>query len=332
MRPRKANRHLPPCVYLRHGAYYHVKNGKWNRLGTDLPTALAAYGRMHATPDGAMDTLIDNALEAMKPRLSPSTRLQYAICGRKLKAMLAEFSPEQVKPKDVAQIKLGMADTPNMANRVLSVLRQIFDYAVEQQLVDSNPALGIKRHGERKRRRLVTPEEFNAIRRHAGPRLQIIMDLWRLTGQRVVDVLRIRRADLRPEGIYFKQDKTDAELIVRWNPELRAVVEAAKTLNGNVKTLTLLHNRRGKAPDYSTVKGQWDDARRAAGVQDVQIRDLRAMSLTAAKRQGMNPTALAGHASEAMTRRYLRDREVPVVDGPSFGQVLDVGQKAAENQ
>lgn len=328
MRPRKANRHLPLCVYQRHGAYYLVQRGKWTRLGADLPTALAAYGRVYEKSDGAIDKLVDDALKSMESRISKSTRDQYAICGRKIKEMLAEFSPDQVKPKDIAQIKLGMASTPNMANRVLSVLRLVFDYAVEQQMVDSNPAIGIKRHGEKKRRRLITSDEFNAIREKAGPRLQIIMDLWRLTGQRVVDVLRIRRADIRPEGIYFKQDKTDAELIVRWNPELKAVVETAKSLNGNVKALTLIHNRRGKAPDYKTIHGQWDKARTAAGVLDAQMRDLRAMSLTAAKRQGMNPTALAGHASEAMTKRYLRDREIPVVDGPSFGQVLDIGQKA----
>lgn len=279
-----------------------------------------------------MAALIDSALEAMKPRISQSTRLQYEICGRKLKEMLVEFSPEQVKPKDVAQIKLAMASTPNMANRTLSVLRLVFDYAVERQIVDSNPALGIKRHTEKKRRRLISPEEYNAIYVKAGPRLKIIMDLLRLTGQRVVDVLRIRRADLRPEGIYFKQDKTDAELIVKWNPELKSVVDAAKKSNGNVKALTLLQNRRGKAPDYKTIHGQWDEAKRAAGVLDAQIRDLRAMSLTAARKQGINPTALAGHASEAMTKRYLRDREIPVVDGPSFGQVLDIGQKAQSNQ
>jgi integrase len=80
----------------------------------------------------------------------------------------------------------------------------------------------------------------------------------------------------------------------------------------------LLHNRRGKAPDYSTVKLQWDTARSAAGILDVQMRDLRAMSITEADEQGKNPQKLAGHASPDMTRRYLRRKKVPKVDGPSF--------------
>jgi len=49
------------------------------------------------------------------------------------------------------------------------------------------------------------------------------------------------------------------------------------------------------------------------------------MAGTEAKRQGLDPTALLGHADAKMTRRYLRDREVPVVEGPSFVDVVKTG-------
>lgn len=35
-RPRKHNIDLPPCVYLRSGSYYLVKQGKWLRIGKNL--------------------------------------------------------------------------------------------------------------------------------------------------------------------------------------------------------------------------------------------------------------------------------------------------------
>lgn len=63
-----------------------------------------------------------------------------------------------------------------------------------------------------------------------------------------------------------------------------------------------------------------DDAL-AAAVSAFQFRDLRAMAGTEAKRQGIDPTALLGHADAKMTRRYLRDREIPVVSANRFGQV-----------
>jgi integrase len=173
----------------------------------------------------------------------------------------------------------------------------------------------------------VSAAEFAALYEKAGPRLQVILDLLRICGQRVNDTLRIRRADLIDDGIRFVQQKTGAKLIVKWTPELRETVERAKTLNGNIRSLTLLHNRRGKAPDYSTVKIQFDKARRAASLDDVTLHDLRAMAATEAKSQGKNPTALLGHTSEQQTRRYLRGKEEPVVEAASFRRPIDKASK-----
>ena len=48
--------------------------------------------------------------------------------------------------------------------------------------------------------------------------------------------------------------------------------------------------------------------------------DLRAKSLTDAKKQGKNAQALGGHASETMTLRYIRNRETIVASSPSIRQ------------
>lgn len=323
MRPRQKNRHLPPCVYFRHGAYYLVKSGRWEPLGKDLAAALAEYGRRLQAPIGGMSSVIDAAYAEMLPGLAASTQKQYKLAANKLKKIMVEFAPEQVKPRHVAQMKSALAKTPNMANRVISFLRQVFDYALERELVDSNPVVGIKRLEEKSRGRLISQGEFDAIYVKAGPRLQVIMDLLYFTGQRVGDVLKVRRADLLEDGILFVQQKTGARLIVRWSPVLRTVTNRAGELYGNVRAFTLLHNRRGKAPDYRTVKLQWDKACKAAGVADAHLHDLRAMSISAANRQGKNARALAGHTTEAQTLRYLRDHEIPVVDGPSIGRLID---------
>ncbi len=323
-RHRTTDKHLPPCVYHKHGAFWLVKRGKWERLSDSLPEALAEYARRTQTyQKGSMPELIDRVLMHISAKIKPNTQAQYRIAGEKLKKYLAEFSPEQVKQKHVAAIKVHMAETPNMANRVLSVLRIVFQYAVEWQLCESNPCIGIKRHAEAKRDRYITDAEYSAIYAAAPPRLQIIMDLLYLTGQRIGDVLRIRYADITQDGIAFTQEKINARLVVGWSPDLRAIVERARTLHGNLRALSLLHNRRGKVPDYSTTKIQWNKACSKAGVADAHIHDLRAKSLTDAKRQGFNAQMLAGHTSEAMTARYIRLREIPQVDGPNMAKILD---------
>jgi integrase len=321
MRPRKKDRHLPPCVYHKHGAYWLVKGGKWENLGADLPAALEAYGKTFNRPAGLMPALIDAALKEHRQHIAKNTQDQYDVVGKKLKHIFQDADPAQVTSRDVVRVRMALAATPNMANRCLSVLSLVFNYALEMQLVDRNPVVGVERLGEPHRERLLAHKEFQAIKAEAPARLAVVMDLLYLTGQRVNDVLRIQTKDLTESGIYFRQQKTGKRLLVRWTSELRAVVEQAKTLHGNVRALTLLHGRAGKAPNYRSTRDQWDAACERAGVGDAQLRDIRAMSLTDAEDQGMNPTALAGHSSEQMTKRYLRAKKVKEVSGPSFRQV-----------
>jgi integrase len=320
MRPRKHNRTLPPCVYHRHGAYYLVKAGKWTRLAADLPTALTEYARLHNQPRGGMAALIEEALPHILKGKADATIAQYKVAARRLQGILAEFAPTQVTPRHIAQIRRSMASTYAVANRTIGVLRMVFDYALEEQLVESNPCIGIKRLAQHTRTRRILPGEYQAIRAEATPLLQVIMDLCYLTGQRIGDVLTIKRTDLQADGIYIEQQKTGARLMVAWTPELRAAVDQAKALHGSVASMYLLKGTRQQAPTYHMIWKQWTKACTTAGVEDANIHDLRAMSGTDAEAQGHDPQKLLGHTDRKMTRRYLRDHTVPVVDGPSFGQ------------
>jgi integrase len=326
-RPRKSKGPYPPCFYFKHGAFYLLRQNKWHRLGTDFGLALAEYARrMEGEKRGGMPALIDAALPGILKDKAPTTQAQYTTAAETLKRKLRQFEPADVTQATVYAIQESMRDTPNMANRTLSVLRQVFTYAARKHIVKANPCVGLDRLLEVKRKRLLTGEEWDAIHAAATPRLRVIMELQHLTGQRIGDVLKIRRSQLTAEGIEFEQQKTGARLTVRWSTDLLATVERAKALGGPT-TLTLLRNRRGKAPDYRSVHEEWCRACEAAGVLDARPNDGRAMSATTAKRQGKNAQALLGHKSPSMTDRYLRDREAAEVDGPSFRQPLDTRQK-----
>lgn len=315
----KKDRHLPPGVFQKHGAYYLVKANVWIPLGKDLPSALAEYGKRLA-PKGGMVKMIEEAMPFICHGKAKNTVDQYTLAANKLKAILKDASPHQLRQEHIERIRDSFIKKPNWGNRIITVARLVFKHG----RVTPNPAMGVERLPEGKRDRLISDAEFWAVHAKAGPRLQIIMELHYRTGQRISDVLKIRSSDLVEDGILFVQQKTGKKLIVRWTPELRAVVERAKVLHGNVRAITLLHNRRGKAPDYRTIHLQWAQACGLAGVLDARPNDLRAMGITAAKNQGMNPTSLAGHTTQAMTVRYLRDREAEIVDGPNL---LDTSKK-----
>lgn len=321
MRPRKTDLHLPPCVYRRHGQYYHVAAGKWHPLGPDLPAALAAYARRVAAArpaSGNFGKLVQEAMGLAYPRVSKSTAAQYAVAAQILAESFQEFEPEQVRPVHVKAFLRAMRDRAAMANRCLSVLRQVFDYALDLELVEDNPARAVERLPQKARDRLVTPAEYAAIHACAPPRLQLVMDLCFLTAQRIGDVLSIRHEHIREDGsIEFRQQKTGQKIVVH-NPELPAVIARARTLRGKVTSVWLVQGRQGKRADYRSVKDQWDRACERAGVADAHLHDLRAMSATAARAQGKNPTALAGHRSASTTVRYLRDKAPIEAEGPAF--------------
>lgn len=314
---------LPTGMYWKHGAYWLVKNRRWRRLGTQYRGALIVYGRLTAPSSGAMAALVAEAMPTLTHGKAATTVRQYEAAGAQVAHLLADFEPGQVTQADIYDLLDQFRETPNMGNRVLTVARLVFRYAVKRRMIPNNPCVGVDRMPERKRDRYLTDAELAAIRGHAGDRLQVIIDLLYLTGQRVQDVLDIKRTDLTDDGIAFQQRKTGVRRTVAWNAALRAAVKAAKALPGPANALLLLRGRWGGAVDYRSLHEQWARACRLAGVTDAHIHDIRAKSATDAKREGADPQALLGHASEAMTARYLRLRESPVVQGPKVRRLID---------
>ena len=321
MRPRLKDRHLPKCVYFRHGAHWLVKRKVWTWLGTSWPgDARDEYDRLQGgRPGQGIGAYVDQAIAARHKlkKLSPSTLRLYKFAAERIKAAFVEFNnPDDIKPKHIALFKRNLADVPGVANHCLSVLRITFDYLLEEQLVETNPAVGVKRIEQKARERLIARHEFDAIYRNAVPRLQVMMDLMYLTGQRLMDVVNIHESQIGDEGLYFKQAKTGKRLAVRWSPELRAAVARARALNP-VRSLTLFRGRRGTPPKYKSVYNQWRQACDLAGIKDAQGRDIRAMAATEVDQQDGNAQALLGHSTQATTNRYLRSKVVPLVSGPT---------------
>lgn len=328
MRPRKRDRHLPACVYHRHGAYYYVTGGKWRRLGATLPIALAEYARIIRVPGDSMASLIERALPSITRDVAPSTAKQYRYAARVLAGTFPEFRPGDVRPSDIVRMLDDWQDSPATGQRLLVVLKAVFAWALMRDEVTSNPASDVKRPPPLKRDRLITAGEYAAIREKATPRLQAIMDICRLTGQRIGDVLSLRRAQLEDGGIRFVQQKTGQELVVAWTPELRAAVGRAKAITGNLAPLTLFYSRGGHPPDYQQVWRAFKLAASRAGVEDVRPHDLRALAATEAHRQGLDASALLGHKSTRTTEVYLRDRTPKTATPPTF----DAPKKAARKR
>lgn len=310
MRPRKHNRELPACVYLRHGSYFHVVAGKWHPLGKDLKSALSLYAKRISAPTDKMPGLLSRWLD--DANIAIKTRRTYGVIVRKLSAILAEFDPHEVTARDIMAIMHHHRKQPAMANHMRTVLIGSLELAFIEQMVERNVARDVRPLPTQSRDRYITHAEYAAIHAKATPTLKAIMGLCYLTGQRIGDILAIRYADLGEEGIAFKQQKTKHRMIVAWSPDLRAAVEEARALHSSLRGMTLLHTRRGTPFSYNTVRTLWDRACAAANVEDAHLHDLRAKAATDAKKQGIDSRALLGHTTETSHLRYLRSKETPI--------------------
>lgn len=214
----------------------------------------------------------------------------------------------------VAQFLQANRGTPNMANQYRTVLKLAFTRAVMLGHSEINPVKDIPPFPTRTRDRYITQDEIAAIKHYAGPALSVIIDLCYLTGQRIGDVLKIKRTDIDDEGLFVQQQKTGAKLKIRWSPELRAAIDRAKALSGAVRGFTLLASGKGQPFVHDTIHRQWTDACEAAGVEDAHIHDLRAAAGTDAKTAGQDSKGLLGHKSDSSHQRYMRDKTIPLVD------------------
>lgn len=279
---------------------------------------MIAYAKTLSVNAQGLPALIAKALPHLIDGKSPATIKQYNHAAKQLSEIYSEFCPEQLKHGHIVQMMDAFKESPSVANVLLSVLRLVYRWALDRDLVESDPTIRVRRSKQEARDRLISQEEYNLIYAASPVWLQCVMDVCFLTGQRIGDVLRIQRTQLTEEGIFFTQQKTGKKLIVAWSPELKDVLSRARTMHGSEKdTEYVLHTKQGKPYIYNTVRYSFSKVCQSVGIENITLHDIRAMAGTVADSQGIDPQALLGHSDHKTTKIYLRDKTVQVVQGPT---------------
>lgn len=320
-RKRENNKHLPPKVHLKHGAYYYVSNNKWNFLGRTTPEmylALAKFSESELNPSSDMNEVFDRYMREIAPKKSPSSFKSN--CGemKYLRAFFGRMRPNNITPVHIYSYQdMRAAKAPVSANREKSLLSHVFSMAIKWGLVKYNPCRDVRRLTETGRDRYVTDDEFSAVCSIAPERIKVILDFAHLTGLRRKDILQIKLSDLSEDGIYSEITKTKKRkkrgVIIEWTDAVRRVVERANAIRGDVNSLYLFNNKRGTCytPDgFSTV---WQRLREKAlkeGLiqESFLFRDLRSKAGTDANKAGGREFArqLLDHTDQRMTDQYIR--------------------------
>jgi site-specific recombinase XerC len=236
--------------------------------------------------------------------------------------------------------------TPSTAVHVLRYLRVAFRWGANRGWCEVNPALGVEPPKERKQRRLPTHDAFAALvtyaREHAtidrgikgsvAPYLADVAELAYLCRLRGIEVVvDLNDADVTAEGLVCRRRKGSLTNITRWDPRLRAVVDALQARRALIwaerkrpipmrpEARPLVVSVYGHPLSKSGFNSAWQrlfKAAIAAGAIPADARfglhDLKRRGVTDTKGTRGEKQQASGHRTEAMLDVY--DQDVAVVD------------------
>jgi integrase len=243
-----------------------------------------------------------------------------------------------IKPKDIRDwYDATLADRPTLRSHCYSLLRTIMASAVNDELIDANPAriVGAGRTERVIKIRPASVAELGALTAAMPERLRLMVTLasWcalrfgELVELRRGDVdlsdevIRIRRAAVRTKGAYsITTPKSDAGVRdVAIPPHVVPLIEMHLAKYVRTERDSLIFETDGGAHlQPSTLYRHWYRARDAAGRPDLRFHDLRHSGAVLAAATGATLAELMarlGHSTAQAALRYQhasqgRDREI----------------------
>ena len=108
----------------------------------------------------------------------------------------------------------------------------------------------------------------------------------------------------------MRQIKTKARQEFTLEGDIASVLQQAR--QRPICGLFVVATDKGRPVSRDVWSRAWLAAVKAAGIEDAQFRDIRAMAAQAGKDEGLDYQALLGHTTRAMSDHYLKARQVTV--------------------
>jgi integrase len=331
-RKRSGDFDLPPRMRRKGSAFYYdtqQKPRKWIPLGSDFAVARRKWANLEGATAGDCITFKDCADRYERdviPTKGIRTQAQNKGELANLRKVFDEMPMEQIRPSHIA-LYLDAREAKIRANREVSLFSHIFNWSRSRGLTDAaNPAYGVDRNEEKGRDIYVEDDAYQAVYAKAPQELKDAMDLAYCTGQRVSDVLRWKRTDIRDGALQLEQGKTGKKLRIAIAGPLAKVVKRLTAHREGVTSLYLVQ-LDGQPVTYQMLNTRFNAACEAAE-QDFQFRDLRAKAGTDRREEHDIGEAqrLLGHESVTMTETYTRQRRGDLV-APNCRRIVEVAKK-----
>lgn len=314
-------------------------------LGRTKAQMYREYIKITETPMrvNSMGDLIERYLREIasaKPEKSYNNEM---IKANFLIAFFKDFQPEEVTPQDIYEYmdaRTQKIKTTEIikgrkvviirggqvaANRELSFLSCVCSFGIRKGILKNNPCSDVKKFKENPRDRYTEDHEYSAVYNEASEILKCILDFELIAGQRIGDARNIKEQDITEEGIRLFQSKSKnnnkkVKLLIGWYAteqdeennisELRDVVNRARKLRGNIRSLYLFCKDDGQPYTYAGIRSMFERAMQKAiekGTlkEKFHIHDLRAKNYSDDKDEDER-VKRSGHVDAKMGRVYDR--------------------------
>lgn len=262
--------------------------------------------------DLAKRYMSDHAIPKKKPK---SVEEDQRMLEKQILPILGRQKVNAVIRDDIARLHASLKKTPYAANRVLSLLKKMFNLAeVWGWRGDgSNPCRHVERFKEQSRERFLTVAEMELVGKALDEAEELgtepaealaAIRLLALTGCRKSEILTLRWSYVDFERrLLFLPDSKSGKKMVPLGAEAIAVLKSLKRIPDNPY---LLPGRHGKG-HLIGLYHVWHRLRTSLGLKDVRLHDLRHSFASVAVSGGMGLPILGkllGHSNPATTARY----------------------------
>jgi integrase len=237
--------------------------------------------------------------------------------ARTILAALGKHRLDVVTSAQVTRFHLSWKKTPTRANRALALLSHMFTMAEKWGLraPGSNPCRHVERFREVRRERFLSAAELAklgealAATEKKGTASAFALAAVRLlvfTGARASEILGMTwdAVDLDAGSVRLADSKTGAKTLY-FNPPALDVLSKLPKFDGNPHVI--VGGRSGAALTLWGLEHVWQRVRKAAGLEDVRLHDLRHSFASVAAAGGQSLPmigALLGHTQAQTTKRY----------------------------
>ena len=217
-----------------------------------------------------------------------------------------------------------------MANKCVERFTGIFNRAIEWELLEKNPALGIEKHREKSRTRFLTKEEIPrflaAINKEPNQKIADFFLISLLTGARKGNVL-----SMQWQNIYYEDRAWYIPDTKNGEPQLVHLVDDAikilkkRSDDNNTKSIWVFPSSTSKSGHLQEPKKVWKRICQTAGLDGLRIHDLRRTHGSWMRRAGADREIIG----EALNHKSLKSTEV--YDIIESDQVKEYREKAMTN-